>query len=103
MLSCQHQLWLSAFEDFVLFLDEEKEDMSTRGKNLVFAVHQLYHVCQKFETFERCCNKENLTLLCDAMRLLRGSGAARKFPLWPYIVSQFHLFLLEVQYKAAKK
>ena len=47
--------------------------------------------------FERLCIRAHLEMLCNFAKRVVGSGAMGGFPLWSFVISQFHLFVIDAE------
>jgi hypothetical protein len=97
-------MWMHVFEEYLLFMNKEGKDMSSDFPHKVFLLKGIFDNCTSVETFELRCTTDNLQALCDLTSRVVDNGAAdRHFPQWTYLVTQFQLFVLEVQGKAQNK
>jgi hypothetical protein len=100
----QHYMWSCRFRVLVVFLDTQ--DPADYSPEVPFAVQrtgidQLWEKCANIQTFEAQCTREKLTMLCDMLRRVVDSGAVVKdFPEWSYVVTQFHLFVMDAELQA---
>jgi hypothetical protein len=98
MLESQHFMWLTTLGDILPVLENESKTMSNEFQHSVLLLDNLYVLCTPFRTFESYCTEANLEFLCNTMSIVVGNGFAKHIPMWTYVVSQFHLFVLEAQY-----
>ena len=49
------------------------------------------------DEFEGLCTRAHLEMLCNFAKRVVGSGAMGEFPLWPFVISQFHLFVIDAE------
>ncbi len=104
MLHSQYKMWMHVFQEYLVFMNKEGKDMSSDFPHKVFLLNGIFGNCTSVETFELRCTTDNLQALCDLTSRVVDNGAAdRHFPQWTYIVTQFQLFVLEVQGKAQGK
>jgi hypothetical protein len=97
-------MWMHVFEEYLLFMNKEGKDMSSDFPHKVFLLKGIFDNCTSVETFELRCTTDNLQALCDLTSRVVDNGAAdRHFPQWTYLVTQFQLFVLEVQGKTQGK
>ena len=47
--------------------------------------------------FEGLCTRGHLEMLCNFVKRVVGSGDMHKFPQWTFVISQFHLFVIDAE------
>jgi len=103
MIHCQYEMWMHVFKEYIVFMQQEGKHMSGDFRCELAILEGIFVNCISVESFEPCCTEPNLYRLCDLTMIVVSNGAARKFPQWTYLVTQFQLFVLEVQRKAQSK
>jgi hypothetical protein len=99
----QHITWSDRLIGFVNFLNEQ--DVEDYSKEVDFNaqrvwVNKLWSDSKNEETFEAQCTRENLKKLCFVVYRVAGNGVVlNHFPDWSYVVTQFHLFVMDVEFK----
>ena len=99
----QHGTWRDKLANFVTFLQEQ--DLADYSEEVDFDaqrkwVNQLYRDCKEEETFDAQCTRENLKKLSFVVYRVVGNGTAPLyFPEWSYVVTQFHLFVMDAEFK----
>ena len=104
MLRSQYEMWMHVFQEYIVFMEEEGRDMSSEFRHGTLLLKGTFANCTDVKTFELRCTAANLKYLCDLTEIVVGNGSANAhFPQWTYLVTQFQLFVLEVQRKAQSK
>ena len=98
-------MWLDQYVDFLHIVGE----IDVRDMGALFADqrHELGLFCGACEEackreadpndFERLCTRAHLEMLCNFVKRVVGSGDTQKFPQWTFVISQFHLFVIDAE------
>ena len=95
--------WRDRLGEFMDFLNEQ--DVEDYSKEVDFDaqrvwVRQLWLESKNEESFEAQCTRENLKQLCFVVyRVVGNRSALNHFPDWSYVVTQFHLFVMDAELK----
>lgn len=98
-LSSQHYIWEYRCRHFEIFINGLKA--GDFGEGFAEQRRSVVELCAKyaaFETFAAHCTRANLHILCDFLKWVVGRGSDDDFADWTYIVTQFHLFVLEAEH-----
>ena len=76
----------------------ESNDRNATFEGQLNNVKYFYEVCDANagKDFLKYCTREILYMLCDFMKRCVQNGYLSVFPQWTFIISEFHLFVIEV-------